>query len=450
MVMLLLPASAVAVLPVSQVVSSSFHVVAGGQRWEIPCEANHVLSATHQDVDRVVVLLHGTSRNALSAFTTLEEALSLAGLTDRTCLLVAPQFLVEEDVVAFGLPADYLYWEEEGWKQGDESMSTPANPRSAAVSSFAVLDSLLLEIVARNPQVRSLVLAGHSAGAQFIARYAAGSDIESLLSSAYGVAVSYVVANPSSYLYFNSERAIAGTIDRFARPPAAAVSACPGYDDYKYGLQARNSYMKRTTSTDLATRFRGRHVTYLLGALDTDPAAPDLDLTCPGEMQGTSRLERGTVYWHYLQHFFGTSITETQRRVIVPGVGHDSRGMVTSPCGVAALFGTGGCVPVPVDIAANDTANSISIVLRQNQPNPFRGRTAISYMVPDDGWSSTLRIYDVRGRLIRTLHDRPRAGGIGSFVWNGRTERGAPAPAGSYFYRLQHGRTFSTRRLTLL
>ena len=79
----------------------------------------------------------------------------------------------------------------EGWKQGDGSKTSPP------VSSFAALDRLIAGIVRshRFPGLRHIVVAGHSAGGQFVERYAASTRLS------VRVPVRYVVANPSSYLY---------------------------------------------------------------------------------------------------------------------------------------------------------------------------------------------------------------------------------------------------------
>jgi flagellar hook assembly protein FlgD len=63
-------------------------------------------------------------------------------------------------------------------------------------------------------------------------------------------------------------------------------------------------------------------------------------------------------------------------------------------------------------------------------PNPFRSATTITIPGPAiDG--TELRIYDVRGRMVRVLAARrPQV------AWDGRNQGGAPVPAGLYFARL--------------
>jgi hypothetical protein len=75
--------------------------------------------------------------------------------------------------------------------------------------------------------------------------------------------------------------------------------------------------------------------------------------------------------------------------------------------------------------------------LYPNAPNPFNPSTSIRYDVPAGGGAVTLRIYDVSGRLIRTLADGPQTAGQKTAVWNGKDDRGRGMASGVYFYRLQ-------------
>jgi hypothetical protein len=88
--------------------------------------------------------------------------------------------------------------------------------------------------------------------------------------------------------------------------------------------------------------------------------------------------------------------------------------------------------------------------LFQNVPNPFNPGTTIRFEVPAAGGLISLRVYDVRGRLIRTLVDGPATGGVQSAVWDGRDGQGKPAASGIYFYRLEATGFTQTRKMILL
>ena len=64
--------------------------------------------------------------------------------------------------------------------------------------------------------------------------------------------------------------------------------------------------------------------------------------------------------------------------------------------------------------------------------------------------SVELRLYDVQGRLVRTLVDEVRAAGANEARWDGRNEGGRRAASGVYFCRLRAGAYEATGRLVLV
>ena len=87
--------------------------------------------------------------------------------------------------------------------------------------------------------------------------------------------------------------------------------------------------------------------------------------------------------------------------------------------------------------------------LAQNTPNPFNPQTKISFELPQS-MSASLRVFDLRGRLVRTLIDGPRVAGPQSVVWDGRDARGARVSSGVYLYRLQAGELVEQHKMTLV
>jgi hypothetical protein len=81
---------------------------------------------------------------------------------------------------------------------------------------------------------------------------------------------------------------------------------------------------------------------YLLGAEDRNPEHPMLDKSCAAEAQGPHRNARGRNYFVYAASFVPPA-EFSQRLYEVPKVGHSSRGMLTSACGLFALFDVGQC-----------------------------------------------------------------------------------------------------------
>ncbi len=87
--------------------------------------------------------------------------------------------------------------------------------------------------------------------------------------------------------------------------------------------------------------------------------------------------------------------------------------------------------------------------LAQNFPNPFNPATAIRYDVREKGLVS-IRIYDVSGRLVRTLVNDVKEAGSWTAAWDGKNDAGAPAASGIYFCKMRAGEFEATRKLVML
>jgi pimeloyl-ACP methyl ester carboxylesterase len=267
------------------------------------------LTERRPEITRAVLVVHGVSRTAGKNFNSMVAAASAAGVLGET-LIVSPHFASADG------------WGE-SWKEGGPS----ATFGDSAISSFAAADHLIEVMTdpAVFPNVREVVVAGHSAGGQFTQRYAATSSIESRRPS---LRFRYVVTNPSSYVYLNGLRPSGP--NTFATP-----RRCSSYNEYKYGLEARNTYTSRLSAGAIRDQYAGRYVVYLLGALDNDDDAKDLDESCEADLQGTQRLARGTFYFNHMMTFFPRN---RHRRFVVGGVGHNRTSMFTSAAGLEALF----------------------------------------------------------------------------------------------------------------
>lgn len=270
-------------------------------------------------IERVLIVIHGRLRNAETYRKSGEVAAELAGQTANT-LVIAPQFLNESDVSLYSLPDSVLRWQGNEWMGG--GLSTGPNP----LSSYAALDEIVGRLSDRKqfPDVKQIVIFGHSGGAQVVQRYALLAQEQPALKTE-GIRLRYVVANPSSYAYFNEQR-----------PVAFDHAKCPGFNRWKYGLVDPPIYAGGQTPAQLEGRYVKREVIYLLGQQDTDPQHPALDKSCAAKAQGAYRLERGKLFFGYLLRRHPEGVN--QRLIEVPGVGHNGDGMLTSPEGQKALF----------------------------------------------------------------------------------------------------------------
>lgn len=99
--------------------------------------------------------------------------------------------------------------------------------------------------------------------------------------------------------------------------------------------------------------------------------------------------------------------------------------------------------------AAGGGTPPVATMLAQNVPNPFNPRTTIRFALAREG-DARLRIFDGRGRLVRTLAAGRLAAGSHEAVWDGTDEAGRPVAAGVYAYVLQAGREEMRRKLILV
>jgi len=87
--------------------------------------------------------------------------------------------------------------------------------------------------------------------------------------------------------------------------------------------------------------------------------------------------------------------------------------------------------------------------LMQNFPNPFNPSTTLTFDMALAG-HVTIRIYNVAGRLIRTLVDERRDAGRHHVEWNGIDANGSSVPSGIYFYRMRASGYEATRKMILM
>lgn len=300
----------------------------------VPIHVSRDWTQPQPGVTRAVIVIHGWLRSDLKSG---ELATARAGASADDAMLITPQFLIQADIDAHHLPDTTLRWGPNDWKLGYDARGP------VPISSFDVLDAILTRLADRQlfPHLRTVVVAGHSAGGQFVQRYAAvGHGQGPLLRQ--GVHLRYVVANPSSYLYFTSDR----PIDVNQRADGMTI-ACLKANRWGYGFDGGlPSYVSQPVDPQALERdYLAQDIVYLLGTSDIDPAHHQLDRSCSAEAQGATRFDRGSRYFSYLSS--RPHGEWAQRLLEVPGIGHHSPQMLSSACGRAALFEQDGCTLKP-------------------------------------------------------------------------------------------------------
>lgn len=306
-----------------------FALIVSVSAWAIPPEsqitfpegvfsyyASGSLTARNETVERVIITVHGSERNADTYYNSIELIAAGTGRPESIFIL-SPHFKERFDPL---LPREFT-WTSEGWLRGDPSL------QNGGVSSFTIMDRFMEFFGNREtfPNLRTIVLVGHSAGGQLTQRYALGTLIDTLYPE---LRFRFVVANPGSFAYVTSARPVVGRPGVFAVPNTACR-----YDEYKYGLRNLNSYQSRRPVAENVARYVARDVTYLAGEKDID--APSIDQTCPARFQGNTRFERANHYHAFMKAVFPEN---KHQLVTVPNVGHTQYGMYTSETGRAVLL----------------------------------------------------------------------------------------------------------------
>lgn len=325
-----------------------------GQASRLLVYRNYPLKTKNDAVTRAFIFVHGINRDADNHFRTALAAAFLAGALNDT-VIVAPRFASSSSVPAnrIGDCRDSLAPGEANWvceTQSVESWRSGGGEVGAGkASSFDFVDEIIRRLGLREvfPNLKKIVVAGHSAGGQFLIRYAMSNQVH----DAIGVPVAYVVSNPSAYPYVDELRptpaALPPTIAAAApgfTPPLPAIPPpafipytdaknCSGYDIWPYGLRNRAGYVAKLTGDQLKKQLVSRPITYLLGEADILPLGV-FDNSCPATAQGPTRLARGLAFGKYVREIHGAN----HSTIVVPFCGHSARCIFTSDVALPLMF----------------------------------------------------------------------------------------------------------------
>lgn len=341
-------------------------------------------------IQRAVIIIHGLNRDPGTYISNIMSALSQVGdsnINRSNVALMAPYFPNGDDKnVGYpynetnpanpgknytGSARSYtgaLVWQGSAWSGGGANQYPAAY---TSVSSFHVLDQLVQWYGNKTvfPNVKEIVVAGHSLGGQTVQRYAAMGQTATQLG--VSVPVSYWIANPNSYVWLNSSRPL-------------STSSCPSYDQWRDGLQNFTGYSypavynSAVTGGSIATiqaNYYAKNKAYARGLLDTGDDSS-------GCQPGTSGANRNERFFAFINWFPATcpsplSTSGHCDTIDFMNIGHDAGSMMASPAGQARLFtdnfyGNGsrdydygyprvqaGDDPFPnPDLVSNTTANS--------------------------------------------------------------------------------------------
>lgn len=339
--------------------------ISGGNR-ALHYYSTRLAGQTSDTATSALIAVHGYLHDANATFAAAVQAAQAAGVLAST-LVVAPLFQVDPTEAAKhkpcttqGVPGPRpgdLTWTCGGWSDG-----AVADGPGGALTAYAAMDRLLARIVAMNPSVATITVAGFSDGAQMVQHYAA------LATPPAGRAVRFIVSDPGSWLYFDPNRpypTVGGKPVPWSRcdharndglgdcalslllpanPPrgwsAPRACAAAGWqaqsNRWKYGTE----HMPRTIGRSpdaMRQAYRSAEISYLLGRDDDRSGmGPSVfDTSCAAELEGSFRLQRGLGYAEYDR----TKLNGTKHGVmVVHGCGHDVCCVFTSTEARPALF----------------------------------------------------------------------------------------------------------------
>jgi hypothetical protein len=284
------------------------------------------LTQKNENIKRAFILIHGAGRNADDYFRTAVAAAFLAGALDDT-VVISPRFASNTG----GGCADKLDANEVNWPCGGDSWrSGGVAANNKELTSYDFADEILRKLARKEvfPNLKAIVVAGHSAGGQFVTRYEMSNKVHDSL----GVPVTYVVSNPSSYAYPDALRPSADgkTVGRFGD-----ARNCTTYNSWPYGMENRGvGYTSRIPDEQLKKQLAARPTVYLLGQIDILPLG-GFDGSCPAMAQGPTRLARGQAFGKYVVDKYGA---KEHKVVEVELCGHNARCMFTSEAALPIVF----------------------------------------------------------------------------------------------------------------
>lgn len=278
---------------------------------------SHPLSVNDTNITHAVVIIHGAERDAATSFRIAAAATVLAGRS-ATTLVLAPRFAANVGAACpDALAPNEISWECDvtrgDWRAGGIALNAPN------LSSFDALDVIVQRIENTFPNLRSVVIAGHSAGGQFVTNY----QMTNTAHDRVRVAPAYVTANASVYAYPDAWR-----------PQPVTTASCASYQDWPFGVSARSAYVSQPSEAQFLQHARDRAITYLVGDLDTQLAEGGFYGSCAALAQGATRKERGVAFGNHMMQRYGVK----EGAVVVPDCAHSESCMFMSRDGVRALM----------------------------------------------------------------------------------------------------------------
>ena len=270
-------------------------------------------------------------------------------------LILGPCWMNSDDHAAGAIQDGELYWHGTQWQSGMASRG----PGQTAISSYQVMDAFIETLFDKTqfPALETVVMAGHSMGAQMVQRYAVLKPPASNDGN-----ISFWVGNPGSYVWLSP-----------SRPDQSNSSCASTYDDWAYGLDGSGlpSYARdrvRSSKQQVVTTFQSRNVHYNYGLLDNGQG----DTACAAAYQGANHLERGCHFVESVANLTAGALPKTHTANFMPNVSHQDYAMLSYNISLYRLFQEAPAGAVN-STNAKGGSNTTSTVKKGNTPASAAG-----------------------------------------------------------------------------
>lgn len=236
--------------------ANTYYATIGTNMLELMCNVD-LVSSSSTTFTQLFLMVHGLTRDMTGYYGMAQRAWG------SSCLVWAPKFPIASEK---SNPSQNN-WSEFNWVTGEPSTG------GTGMVSYEFLDVINRTILRKFPSITTVVLAGHSSGGQYIARYTGVSVLPDFFPDR---AINYCIISPSTYLWLNSERP----------HPTTACST----NNWFLGLDKLNAYASKIGAENIVKNYLNRNVIAICGTQDTQTAM--LDMSCGANAQGANRYER--------------------------------------------------------------------------------------------------------------------------------------------------------------
>ena len=282
--------------------------------------AEHSIDRGNPQTKYAVIWIHGMHGASSDSVQGLRKRLT--GMKNgNSVYCIAPSFMESRHLNNPVMEGKTLLWDRQNWRGGGKASN------GNGISSFTVIDLICSELSDRKkyPRLRHILIAGFSAGGQFVNRYIAiGKPTE-----AEGIRYSFAVGAPSTYLYIDKRRFSRGSF----RLPRTRNKT---YNQWRNGLEKLPEYASDISDDQIMKNLSSRYTLYLVGSADT--GKKNLSMTPGAMLQGKNRHDRFIIFQQYVKLF--PQWQKCLQFKTVPGAGHNKvKVMFDSPEFLSMVFG---------------------------------------------------------------------------------------------------------------